>query len=110
MHPATQAILPDYYLFPTWTSSPTGADSPRTRFVLDFYRTTDLRTLVRSAELCSSLGRLNNPRSALIPSQEIRIVNPRSRNRIKFQSVMTSIGTGLASRNLITAVTTGTRR
>jgi len=36
---------------------------------------------------------MNNPRIALIPIQEIRIVNPRSRNRIKFQSVMTSIGT-----------------
>jgi ParB family transcriptional regulator, chromosome partitioning protein len=29
----------------------------------------------------------------LIPIQELRVVNPRSRNRVKFQSVMTSIGT-----------------
>jgi ParB family transcriptional regulator, chromosome partitioning protein len=29
----------------------------------------------------------------LIPIQEIRVVNPRSRNRVKFHSVMTSIGT-----------------
>jgi ParB family chromosome partitioning protein len=36
---------------------------------------------------------MNNPRITLIPIQEIRIVNPRTRNRVKFQSVMTSIGT-----------------
>jgi ParB family transcriptional regulator, chromosome partitioning protein len=36
---------------------------------------------------------MNNPRITLIPIQEIRIVNPRTRNRVKFQIVMTSIGT-----------------
>jgi ParB family chromosome partitioning protein len=36
---------------------------------------------------------MKNHHVTLIPIQEIRIVNPRSRNRIKFQSVMTSIGT-----------------
>jgi len=35
---------------------------------------------------------MNNPRITLIPIQEIRIVNPRSRNRVKFRSVVTSIG------------------
>lgn len=34
---------------------------------------------------------MNNGRVTLIPIQEIRIVNPRSRNRTKFQSVMASI-------------------
>jgi len=36
---------------------------------------------------------MNNTPITLIPIKEIRIVNPRSRNRAKFQSVMTSIGT-----------------
>jgi ParB family transcriptional regulator, chromosome partitioning protein len=34
---------------------------------------------------------MNNQRITLIPIQEIRIVNPRWRNRVKFQIVMTSI-------------------
>jgi ParB family chromosome partitioning protein len=36
---------------------------------------------------------MNNTRVILIPIQEIRIVNPRTRNRIKFHIVMTSIST-----------------
>jgi ParB family chromosome partitioning protein len=36
---------------------------------------------------------MNKQRITLIPIQEIRIVNPRARNRIRFRSVMTSIGT-----------------
>lgn len=36
---------------------------------------------------------MNNSPITLIPIQEIRIVNPRSRNRIKFQNVVSSIGT-----------------
>src|SRR2546423_3805494 len=38
-------------------------------------------------------GRMTTQHITLIPIQEIRVVNPRSRNRVKFHSVMTSIGT-----------------
>jgi ParB family chromosome partitioning protein len=34
---------------------------------------------------------MNTTRVTLIPIQEIRVVNPRSRNRVKFHSIMTSI-------------------
>lgn len=36
---------------------------------------------------------MKNTRVTLIPIQEIRVINPRSRNRIKFQIVKASIGT-----------------
>jgi ParB family chromosome partitioning protein len=36
---------------------------------------------------------MSTERVTLIPIQEIRIVNPRSRNRVKFHSIMISIGT-----------------
>ena len=94
LNPGNQTVK-DYYLLPgidlLWKRLSLAADNGVS---LDLYRFDTLSLFINLAKRTSRGGcSLNEQQVESIPISEIRIINPRSRNRIKWQLVVQSIAT-----------------
>ena len=87
-----ESIL-DYYLFPSIDALAERIRlAPENGFVLDVYRFDDLSfffSLCRRQTI--EEDSMKTQRIELIPISEIRVANPRSRNKVTFQTIVTSI-------------------